>query len=98
MNRRTFLKRGFLGGAILALGGGATLSFLPSRRLLEPARALLVLDERAFQVLVAIARRVVTAPEADHLEIAHGVDEALSRAVPEAQADLTQLLGHGARE
>jgi hypothetical protein len=92
MNRRSFLKKGLLGGALLALGG-AGLALSPTRTLAQPRRRLLVVDERGFQVLVAIAARVVTVPGADPAAIAHGVDEALSRAVPDAQKDLASLLG-----
>jgi len=92
MNRRSFLTKGLLGGALLVLGAGG-LALSPTRRLASPLRRLLVIDERGFQVMVAIASRVVTVPGADHVAIAQGVDEALSRAVPDAQKDLAALLG-----
>ena len=92
MNRRSFLKKGLLGGALLVLGGGV-LGLSPSRTLAPLRQRLLVVNERGFQVLVAIAARVVTVEGADHAAIAHGVDEALSRALPDAQKDLASLLG-----
>jgi len=91
VGRRTFLKRGLVGGAILALGG-AGLYVLPTKVSAAPTRALAVLEPRAFQVLVAIARRVVTLEGADAVAIAHGVDDLLSWAPVEAQADTNKLL------
>ena len=74
------------------LGGGG-LALFPGRHLASPARALRVLDDRAFQVLVAIAGRIVPLPGADPVAIAHGVDASLSCTVPEAQTDIVKLLG-----
>ena len=91
MNRRTFLKRGLAGAAVLALGGG-TLAVLPTKEIAAPTRALAVVSARHFQVLVAVAKRVV--PEtADPVAVAHGVDDLLRRAAPESQSDFNNLLG-----
>jgi hypothetical protein len=91
MDRRTFLKRGLFGGAALFLGGGA-LAVLPTKELGAPRRALAVLDARGFQVIIAIARRVV--PETvDAVTVAHGVDDLLRRAPSDAQHDFGNLLG-----
>lgn len=92
MQRRGFLKKGLLGGALLALGGSGLLLY-PGQHVAAPTQALRVLDERAFQVMVAIAARVVPYPGADAVAIAHAVDASLSRTVPEAQADVVKLLG-----
>lgn len=92
MNRRTFLKRGLVGGALLA-AGGLGLGLWPTRTDHRPRRALKVLDERRFAVLGAIAARTVRAPGADPVEIAHRVDDTLALGTPEAQRDLLQLLG-----
>jgi hypothetical protein len=92
VQRRDFLKKGLLGSALLALGGGGLLLY-PGRRLATPTQALRVLDERAFQVMVAIAARIVPYPGADAVVIAHAVDTALSYTAPESQADLVKLLG-----
>ncbi len=91
MNRRTFLKRGLIGGGILVLGGG-TLAVLPTKELATPSKALVVLSPRSFQVLVAVARRVVP-DTADAGAVAQGVDALLERAAPEARADFDKLLG-----
>jgi hypothetical protein len=79
------------GGAVLALGG-AGLALQPTRRTAEPTAPLRVLDARGFQVMAAIAARVVTVEGADPAAIAQGADDALSRAAPEAQADLRKVL------
>ncbi len=92
MNRRSFVQRGLFGGALLLFGGGG-LALYPTRHLASPTKPLRVLDDRGFQVVVAIAARVVTAPDADPIVLASRVDEALSRTPPEAQADLAGLLG-----
>jgi hypothetical protein len=92
MQRRTFLKRGLLGGAVLVLGG-AGVALQPTRRTATPRAPLQVLDERGFQIMAAIAARVVPVEGADPAAIAQGVDEALAHAVPEARADLAKVLG-----
>jgi hypothetical protein len=89
VTRRGFLVRGLVGGALL---GTAGLALWPTRGGPRSRRALKVLDERRFTVLCAVAARTVTAPNADPVEIAHRVDETLSRATPEAQNDFRQLL------
>jgi len=91
MNRRTFLKRGLAGGAVLLLGGG-TLAVLPTKEVAAPTRALAVIGARGFQVLAAVAQRVVP-DTVDAAFVAHGVDDLLRRAAPEAQADFNNLLG-----
>ena len=92
MNRRTFVKRGLFGGALLLLGGGG-LSLYPTRHLASPTTPLRVLDDRGFQVIVAVASRVITAPDVDPVLIAERIDASLSRTPPEAQADLAGLVG-----
>lgn len=92
MNRRSFLKRGLAGGALLALGGGAGLALWPSRIVYVPTGPLQSLTPKAFNVMAAVASRVVTVPGADAIVIAHTVDAALARAVPEARNDLVSVL------
>ncbi len=58
----------------------------------HPRKPLLVLDARGFAILAAIAARMVDAPGADPIEIAHGVDVVIARESHEAQADFRQLL------
>lgn len=93
MNRRTFLKRGLLGGVLLAAGGGAVAALTPSRVLYEPRAALKSLTPAQFNVLAAIAARIVIADGADPVAIAHSVDHSLSRMEPELQKDLADVFG-----
>lgn len=91
--RRLFLQRGLLGGALLVLGGAATLAGWPGKQFVEVApQALRALTPRTFQVVVAIAARVVVDPAADPVAVAHGVDRALAYASPDAREDLRKLL------
>ncbi len=76
---------------MLLLGGG-TLAVLPTKETVAPTRALAVLGGRGFQVLAAVAKRVVP-DTVDAAFVAHGVDDLLRRAAPEAQADFNNLLG-----
>lgn len=91
MDRRTFLKRGAIGGAVLFLGAAGLVAF-PSGELDAPTKALAVLTPRAFGVLVAVARRVVTVEGADHVAIAHGVDDALRFANSQTQNDINAVI------
>ena len=91
LDRRTFLQRGLFGGALLALGG-VGLGLWPGRELAAPRSALKVIEPKAFQVLVAVATRVVVAPGADPVQIAQNVDEALTYGVPDARKDFNGLL------
>ena len=91
-SRRSFLKKGLFGGLVLALGGTG-LALYPSAVVGAPTAPLLVLQPASFQVLVAVASRIVTAKGSDPVAIAHGVDQALTRVPVEAQADLNKLLG-----
>src|SRR4051812_12607744 len=91
VNRRQFLKYGLLGGSLLAVGG-VGLAAWPTRRTFQPKRTLLVLNEREFAILAAVAARTVGAPGADPVEIAHGSDLALSCNAPDAQKEFKQLL------
>jgi hypothetical protein len=92
MNRRSFVKRGLLGGALLALGGSVGLAAWPSQLGAQPRRKLQALDARQFAILAAVAARTVAAPGADAIEIAHLCDERLALAYPEARADVGKLL------
>jgi hypothetical protein len=92
MDRRTFLRRGLLGGAVLALGG-VGLTLLPTAHLADPRGPLSVLDAREFQVLVAVAQRMLAGvPEVDPVRVAGEVDLAITRAHPEARTELKTLL------
>jgi hypothetical protein len=81
-----------LGGVLLATAGGLGLVVWPSRIVHRARRPLRVLDERQFAILAAVAARMVTAPGADPIEIAHGVDLTLTFGSLEAQKDFQRLL------
>lgn len=90
MQRRSFLKRGLLGGVLLA-AGGTTLALSSTKLSFRPARALKVLGEKHFAIMAAIAARTI--PEGgDPVEVTHGVDDVLSIAVPETRDDVRGLL------
>lgn len=92
MERRIFLKRGLLGGVLLAAGSGLTLGLSSTKMAYVPVRPLKVLEERHFAIVGAIAARTVAVEGADLVEVAHGVDDVLSIAVPETQEDVKGLL------
>ncbi len=91
-SRRSVLKTGLLGTALLALGGTG-LALFPTKEVGAPTSPLLALSAKSFQVLVAVAARVVTAKGAKPVAIAHGVDRVLSYALPETQDGIGNLLG-----
>src|SRR5690242_16410238 len=72
-DRRGFVKRGLLGGILLASAGGLSLALWPSGVGPVVRQPLRVLDQRTFGIMAAIAGRVVTAPNADPVEIAHRI-------------------------
>lgn len=92
MNRRGFLKRGLLGGFLLATASSTGLALFPSRKDAIPRGPLKILDPRGFAVLAAVAARAVQAPGVDPVAIAHAVDDVMARQVPEVQHDFRQLL------
>jgi hypothetical protein len=91
MNRRAFLRRGLLGGALLA-AGGVGLGLWPTLVERKPRQPLKTLDERQFAILAAVAARTVRAPGADPTGIAHAIDDLMSRNAPEVQDEFKKLL------
>jgi len=73
------------------LGAGGLLAF-PSGDLARPMRALSVLTPRTFGVLVCVARRIVTIDGADHVAIAHRIDDGLRWISRESQDDVRGVL------
>src|SRR5262245_45678716 len=57
-SRRSFLKKGLIGGVLLA-GAALGLAKFPGRLSHKPRRALRVFDEREFAVVAAVAARIV---------------------------------------
>jgi len=95
MNRRSALKLGFFGSGMLLVGGGLSLSARASK-LQKPAKPLLMLTEQEFSIVAAMAARIVpgngpfVSPE--QLEVAHKVDDLLSRVNPGLARDLKRLM------
>jgi hypothetical protein len=92
VGRRSLLKKGLLGGLLLLLGGGTGLAYFPSRDGFTAPQQLLSLTQARFQVLAAVAARVVPSG-ADAAAVALEVDRILSYAVTETRQDIEKLLG-----
>lgn len=91
MNRRRFLKRGIFGGALLAFGGTTFVAVRSTTRGPAPTD-LYAIDPKVFSVLVAVAARMVDAPEKDPFLVARAVDTALAFQPPESQKDVNTVL------
>ena len=95
ISRRSVLKRGLLGGALLAVGGAGALAFRGTRRASLPPEGLQVFDPVEYSVMDAFCRRVVMpvkGPSADELRVAFNADRVLTRASPDVQKEVKQLL------
>jgi hypothetical protein len=94
--RRSFLKKGLVGGALLTLGGALGLFFRRSKHVPLPPGGLLVLQQREYWALDAIARRIIAPvpgyPTVDEVGVAERCDRILSRVDVTAQMELRQLL------
>jgi hypothetical protein len=96
-SRRAVLKRGLLGGALLAAGGAGFLALRRGRPAVVPAEALHVFSEREYAVLDALAHRFIAVqpgwPSVETVGVALAVDRIAQRTEPSVQAELKQLLG-----
>lgn len=94
--RRGFLKKGLLGGALLALGGGAFLFTRKSVAVDPPADGLLALTEREFAVITALSWRLVPKrdgfPSVGDVQVARACDRILALVDPSALTEMKQLL------
>jgi len=97
LSRRTLVKRGLLGGALLAAGGAGFLALRGGSAVPLPADGLLVFTPSQFAVLDAVARRMVRPrqgwPTVDQVGVARAADRIAARVEPSAQKELQQLLG-----
>jgi hypothetical protein len=97
LSRRSLIKRGLLGGALLAAGGVGFLAFREGAAVPLPADGLLVFTPAQFAVLDAVARRMVRPrpgwPTVDEVGVARAADRIAARVEPSAQKELRQLLG-----
>ncbi len=94
--RRSFLKRGLVGGALLALGGGIGLALRASKQVPLPAEPLKVLSAREYAVIAALAPIFVPPrpgfPSCEELKVAAVADRILSLADVTAAKELKQAL------
>jgi hypothetical protein len=92
LNRRNLLKYGLLGSGLLAIGGLG----LQSTKLMKASQPLLVLSTVEFSILFAVANRLLPQnggfPAASDLHIAERVDHILSKAHPDVQSEIKQVL------
>jgi hypothetical protein len=95
-SRRSFLKRGLVGGAVLALGGGTALFLRPGKEWALPAEGLQVLSPREYAVVMALAERMVPTgadwPSLDAMKVGVNADQILSRAQESSIKEMKQLL------
>jgi len=94
--RRTFIKRGLFGTALLTLGGGAGLLLRRGAAVTLPAEGLKVLGAREYAVLDAITRRIIVPlkgwPSVDEVRVAFNCDRILALTDETSQVEVRQLL------
>ncbi|WP_164020886.1 hypothetical protein [Pyxidicoccus trucidator] len=97
LTRRSLLKRGLFGGALLALGGSAVLASRDGLSLPLPPEGLRVLGAREYAALQALARRAFPPrpgwPDADTASVAFTADGLLARGDPAVAKEVKELLG-----
>jgi len=95
--RRGFLKKGLLGAALLAAGGGSVWLATRRTRVRPSARGLQVFDAVQLTVILAIADRMIPDhpgfPRPAEVGLPAKVDAIAAMAHPAAQKELRQLLG-----
>src|SRR5205085_9435307 len=94
--RRAFLKKGLVGAALLAVGGGTAIALRGTKLGAPPKEALRVFSPGEYAVLAAVARRVVAAaegaPTTDDAGVALSADRVMEMAHPSVQKEFKQLL------
>jgi hypothetical protein len=94
--RRGFLRKGLIGGALLALGGTAFLTLRRTLRAAKPRDPLLVLTLDEYAIFAAVASRVVAvdgdAPSTDAADVAGRADAAMALWPDSVQREFRQLL------
>lgn len=104
LSRRKLLKKGFLGGAILLVGGSVPVLLRPSRLNYAPRMALRSLTAAEYAVFATAAARICPRdaagipatgghwPTAEALDCAGKVDNVMAGLHPRAAADFRKLL------
>ncbi|MDP3233421.1 MAG: gluconate 2-dehydrogenase subunit 3 family protein [Myxococcales bacterium] len=94
--RRSVLKRGLIGGALLALGGGGFLFTRKSVEVDPPGDGLLSFTAREFAIVTALSYRVIPHregfPTVDAVQVARGCDRILTLVDETALTETKQLL------
>lgn len=97
--RRSLLRKGLLGGALLLVGGALPVALRPTRLGKGPRGPLLLLSPEEHAIFAAVAARVVPGdradprwPTADAVDCAGKADALLARVHPDVGAELKQLL------
>jgi hypothetical protein len=97
LSRRSLLKRGLFGTALLSLGGAGALAARGGLTLPLPPGGLQVLGPREYATLQAFARRAFPGrpgwPSADEARVALAADGVLAASDPSIAAEVKQLLG-----
>jgi len=95
-SRRSVLKRGLIGGVLLAVGGGSWLFTRKSALVPLPKDGLQVLSEQEYAVVHALVGRFHPQrpgyPDASTLHVSEVCDRILAKADVTAQKELKQLL------
>jgi hypothetical protein len=94
--RRGFLRKGVVGGALLALGGSSFLILRRTLRAAEPRDPLFVLSPDEYAIFAAVAARVVAvdgdAPSTADVDVAGRADAAMVPWAPSVQIEFRRLL------
>jgi len=94
--RRGFLRKGLVGGVLLALGGTAFLTLRRTLRAAEPRNPLLVLSSDEYAIFAAMAARVLAvdgdSPSTDAVDVAGRADAAMALWPDAVQIDVRRLL------
>ena len=94
--RRSFLKRGLVGGAVLALGGGTALFLRSGREYELPPEGLLALSPREYAVIMAMAPRMIAVsgdfPPLEKIRVGFNADRIVTKLDPTALTEMKQLL------
>lgn len=95
--RRSALKKGLFGGALLVAAGTAAIALRPTRVRRPAPSGLRVFTSAEYAVFAAMAERVVAVPEGalstDSVDVALRADRTLAMAYPSVQKEMKQLLG-----
>ncbi len=99
LDRRKFLKRGLVGGGLLALAGTLPFAFRTTAPGPQPRRALRLLTQKEYSVLAAVAARLVPGggaapswPSAEAVDCAGKIDALLATVHPDVGGDFRRLL------